>query len=90
MNLTKALDSPAPASGAREGVPSRGFKRHSDSDSDDDEPTSRSDYDSADEERTSRILDALEQLQQDMNSILRRLDNMETGRPSTGVCGVKL
>ena len=56
-----------------------GYHRHSDSDSDDDHPTG-DDYDSTGTERedgNERVLLALERLQQDMNSVLRRLGSVE-------------
>ena len=73
-----------------QGRSSGGSRSHSDSDSDDDDDddhTSRSDYDSCEDETTSRILIALERLQQDMNSILRRLDTIEGTRSSSSRVG---
>ena len=62
--------------------PSRGHRRRSDSDSEDEltsDHTSGPDYDSAGDrdEINERILQALERLHQDMKSVLRRLNTME-------------
>ena len=59
--------------------PSRGHRRRSDSDSEDEltsDHTSGPDYDSAGD-RDERILQALERLHQDMKGVLRRLNTME-------------
>ena len=64
------------------GHPSRGHRRRSDSDSEDEltsDHTSGPDYDSAGDrdEINERILQALERLHQDMKSVISRLSTME-------------